>query len=182
MKNMKSSVVYAMNLCVKSIQALVSNLRVLDSIQQIQNRNTALTSTFANLLDRPGTLRREPFRGSTRAASRIARGVAFAIGISLSIGASPADSAPIKTIDPKTYIRFTYNDKQALCLIRLYGKESAFNPLAVNGSHYGIPQGNSEWLKDQDGWTQVVWGLDYIGHRYGEPCIALDHWSKYGWH
>ena len=61
-------------------------------------------------------------------------------------------------------------------------KESSYNPKAVNGSHYGIPQGKSEWLKDQDGWTQVQWGLDYIGHRYGEPCIALDHWSKYGWH
>ena len=68
------------------------------------------------------------------------------------------------------------------CLDELNYKESRWNPKAKNGSHYGIPQGKSEWLKDQDGWTQVQWGLDYIGHRYGEPCIALDHWSKYGWH
>jgi hypothetical protein len=87
-------------------------------------------------------------------------------------------------VDYKTYSLYLldFNYKEYNCLLKLYGKESAWNPLAVNGSHYGIPQGNSEWLKDQDGWTQVQWGLDYIGHRYGEPCIALDHWSKYGWH
>ena len=68
------------------------------------------------------------------------------------------------------------------CLDYLYFRESRWNPKARNGSHYGIPQGRSEWLKDQDGYTQIQWGLDYIGHRYGEPCIALDHWSKYGWH
>jgi hypothetical protein len=37
MRIMKSNVAYAMNLCAKSIQALVSNLKVLGSIQQISN-------------------------------------------------------------------------------------------------------------------------------------------------
>jgi hypothetical protein len=93
-------------------------------------------------------------------------------------------SKPVQYIDYKTYALYLldFNHKEHRCLLKLYGKESAWNPLASNGSHYGIPQGKSEWLRDQDGWTQVVWGLDYIGHRYGEPCIALDHWSKYGWH
>ena len=40
MKIMKSNVGYAMNLCVKSIQALVSNLRVQGSIQQTSNCDT----------------------------------------------------------------------------------------------------------------------------------------------
>jgi hypothetical protein len=87
-------------------------------------------------------------------------------------------------IDYKTYSLYLldFNYKEYKCLLKLYGKESAWNPLAANGSHYGIPQGKSEWLKEQDGWTQVQWGLDYIGHRYGEPCIALDHWRTKGWH
>ena len=40
MKIMKFYAAFAVNLCAKSIQALVSNLRVLDSIQQIQNSDT----------------------------------------------------------------------------------------------------------------------------------------------
>jgi hypothetical protein len=91
---------------------------------------------------------------------------------------------------PKQYVSYKeyalhllgYNYKEYKCLSILYGKESAWNPKAANGSHYGIPQGKSEWLKDQDGYAQVRWGLDYIGNRYGEPCIALDHWRKYNWH
>jgi peptidoglycan DL-endopeptidase CwlO len=93
-------------------------------------------------------------------------------------------SKPVQYISYKEYalISLDYNYQQYRCLLKLYGKESAWKPDAVNGSHYGIPQGKSEWLKDQDGYTQVRWGLSYIGNRYGEPCVALDHWSKYGWH
>jgi len=123
---------------------------------------------------------RKPFRG-------VACGVLVAIGIALCIMPYAGSSESVQQkeyIDYKTYALYLldFNYKEYNCLLKLYGKESAWNPLASNGSHYGIPQGKSEWLKDQDGWTQVVWGLDYIGHRYGEPCIALDHWSKYGWH
>ena len=87
-------------------------------------------------------------------------------------------------VDYKTYSLYLldFNYQQHKCLLKLYGKESAWKPDAVNGSHYGIPQGRSQYLAKVDGYKQVVWGLSYIGNRYGEPCIALDHWSKYGWH
>ncbi len=138
-----------------------------------------------HILTRYGTLtaqslskaHRKPFRG-------VACGVLVAIGIALCIMPDAGGSKPVQYIDYKTYALYLldFNYKEHGCLLKLYGKESAWNPLASNGSHYGIPQGKSEWLRDQDGWTQVVWGLSYIGNRYGEPCIALDHWSKYGWH
>ena len=121
---------------------------------------------------------REPLRG-------VARGVLLALVGALCFPTAAGSINNNKEyIDYKTYSLYLldFNYKEYKCLIILYGKESAWNPLASNGSHYGIPQGRSEWLKEQDGWTQVQWGLDYIGHRYGEPCIALDHWSKYGWH
>jgi len=120
---------------------------------------------------------RKPYRGA-------ACGVLVAIGIALCSSPDAGSTKPKEYVDYKTYALYLldFNYKEHSCLLKLYGKESAWNPLASNGSHYGIPQGRSEWLKDQDGWTQVQWGLDYIGHRYGEPCIALDHWSKYGWH
>jgi hypothetical protein len=138
-----------------------------------------------HIIDTYGTLtaqslskaHREPFRG-------VARGVLVAIGIALCFPTGAGSTNSKEYIDYKTYALYLldFNYKEYNCLLKLYGKESAWNPLAKNGSHYGIPQGKSEWLKEQDGWTQVQWGLDYIGHRYGEPCIALDHWSKYGWH
>jgi hypothetical protein len=110
--------------------------------------------------------------------------VLVAIGISLCFIPQAGGSIPKQYVSYKEYAYYAlgYNLKEYKCLSILYGKESAWNPKAVSGSHYGIPQGKSEWLKDQDGYTQIRWGLDYIGHRYGEPCIALDHWSKYGWH
>ena len=151
-------------------------------------RNTAMTSTFTNGFDSDGTLtaqslskaHREPLRG-------VARGVLVAIGIALCIVPNAGSSESVQQknyVDYKTYSLYLldFNYKQFNCLNELYTHESNWRPEAKNGSHYGIPQGNSEWLKDQDGWTQVVWGLNYIGSRYGEPCIALNHWSKYGWH
>ena len=151
-------------------------------------RNTALTSTYSNEFDSHGTLTAQSLSKAHRKPLRgVACGVLVAIGIALCIMPYAGSSEPVQQktyIDYKTYSLYLldFNYKEYKCLTILYGKESAWNPLAKNGSHYGIPQGKSEWLKQQDGWTQVQWGLDYIGNRYGEPCIALDHWSKYGWH
>ncbi len=148
-------------------------------------RNTALTSTYANELDSNGTLtaqslskaHREPFKG-------VARGVLVAIGIALCIMPDAGGSKPVQYVTHKEYALHLlgYNYKEFKCLDKLYTKESNWRPEARNGSHHGIPQGRSKYLARVDGYKQVVWGLNYIGHRYGEPCIALDHWSKYGWH
>jgi len=141
-----------------------------------------------HIIDTHGTLtaqslskaHRKPYRG-------VACGVLVAIGIALLLVPRAGSSESVQQkeyIDYKTYALYLldFNYKEHKCLLKLYGKESAWNPLAKNGSHNGIPQGRSEWLATQDGWSQVRWGLDYIGHRYGEPCIALDHWRTKGWH
>ena len=148
-------------------------------------RHAALSRAFTYVFDRGSMLssqslskaHREPFRG-------VARGVLLGLMGLLCFMPAAGSTAAKDYIDYKTYSLYLldFNYKEYNCLVELYNHESNWNPLSKNGSHYGIPQGNSEWLKDQDGWTQVQWGLDYIGHRYGEPCIALAHWSKYGWH
>ena len=145
----------------------------------------ALSRAFTNRFDINGTLtaqslskaHREPLRG-------VARGVLVAIGIALCIMPDAGGSKPVQYISYKEYalISLDYNLKEYKCLVSLYGKESAFNPNAVNGSHYGIPQGKSEYLKTLNGYEQIQWGLDYIGHRYGEPCVAWAHWKAKGWH
>ena len=120
---------------------------------------------------------REPLRG-------VARGVLLAFGIALCFMPAAGGSKPVQYITYKEYllISLDYNVKEYKCLVSLYGKESAFNPLARNGSHYGIPQGKSEYLSTLNGYEQIQWGLDYIGHRYGEPCVAWDHFKRKGWH
>ena len=84
--------------------------------------------------------------------------------------------------------------KQYKCLAILYGKESAWNPLAVgnlDGIHrvYGIPQGKSEYLSRVDGYKQIDWGLSYLAHKYKldndgyiNACAELDHFKKWNWH
>ena len=142
-----------------------------------------------HMLDMHGTLTARAHQGLRASLKGVACSVAIAIGIALSIGASPADSAPIKTIHPKTYIRFNYEDKQALCLIRLYGKESAFNPRAIGNLDsptksyvYGIPQLKNAIIKDLSAIEQINYGMKYVAHRHGTPCKAWEHWLKKGWH
>jgi hypothetical protein len=101
---------------------------------------------------------------------------------------SVASSGSIEAIDPKTYIRLNYVKSEALCLIRLYGKESAFNKDAVgneDGTHkaYGIPQLKNPLIKDLSANKQIDYGMKYISHRYsGKPCLAWAHSRKHGWY
>jgi hypothetical protein len=148
-------------------------------------RHTALTSTYANELDNDGTLTAQSPSGAHRdPLRRVGRGVLVAIGISLCFIPEAGGSKPVQYVTHKEYALHLlgYNYKEFKCLDKLYTKESNWREDARNGSHHGIPQGRSKYLARVDGYKQVVWGLNYIGHRYGEPCIALDHWSKYGWH
>ena len=144
-----------------------------------------LTSTYTNVLGASGTLtgqslskaHPEPLRG-------VARGVlAVAIGILLCMPHA-GGSKPVQYVSYKEYALHLlgYNYKEFKCLDKLYTKESNWRPDAKNGSHNGIPQGRSEYLATLNGYDQVQWGLDYIGHRYGEPCVAWQHFKDKGWH
>jgi hypothetical protein len=148
-------------------------------------RHAALTSTYTNQFDTTDTLTAQsPSRAHRKPYKGVACGVLVAIGIALCIMPDAGGSKPVQYVSYKEYALhlLDYNYKEFRCLSILYGKESAWNPNARNHSHYGIPQGRSKYLSTLDGYGQVRWGLDYIGHRYQEPCIALDHWRKYGWH
>jgi len=115
---------------------------------------------------------------------RIARGVLLAFGISL-FSMQNAGSTNLQDISmtPKQYAYYSLGDlKQYKCIAALYGKESAWNPDARNGSHAGIPQGKSKWLLTATPIQQVEWGLRYIKARHGTPCKALDHWKQFNWH
>ena len=145
----------------------------------------SLTSTFNNVLPSSDTLTAQsPSRAHRKPLRGVACGVLVAIGIALCFTAEAGGSKPVQYVSFKEYALHSlgYNYKEFKCLDKLYTKESNWRPEAKNGSHHGIPQGRSEYLARVDGYKQIQWGLKYIGHRYGEPCIALDHWKVKGWH
>lgn len=156
-----------------------------------------LTCTFTEMLGRYAKLNLYSVRSSSanslqaNSASRLsgrARAVALIsfTGLAILVPAK-ADGTSIDLIEPKTYIRLHYSKDEALCLIKLYGKESAFNRLAIgnkNGSQkaYGIPQLKSEFIKDLSANRQIDYGMKYVAHRYGTPCKAWAHSKKRGWY
>ena len=148
-------------------------------------RHAVLTRAFTNVLDINGTLTAQsPSRAHRDPLRRVGRGVLVAIGISLfspAYAVAPVDEKQYVSI--KEYAAILVDDKdQMICLSKLYGKESAWKSDAVNGSHYGIPQGRSEYLKTASPEQQIMWGLRYIDNRYGSPCKAWEFFQRNNYH
>lgn len=77
------------------------------------------------------------------------------------------------------------------CLVKLWNRESGWNPNAHNKSSgaHGIPQSlpaskmaseGSDYYTN--GETQIRWGLKYIKNRYGSPSNAWAHSQQKGWY
>jgi hypothetical protein len=111
--------------------------------------------------------------------------VGLALFVAQIVALERAESQIIhKPIHYKQYafIQLNHSFTEFYCLDQLYHAESRWNPLARNGSHYGIPQGRSKYLAKVDGYKQVEWGIAYNINRYGSMCKALDHFKRKGWH
>jgi hypothetical protein len=140
-------------------------------------------------LDRYGTLTARALQGLTARRLRIARGVAFVIGISLSIPMAVADGGSIKPYQSlKEIADYQLTDKQFDCHNEITFRESSNNRYAVNGSHHGYYQGRSKYLKGKPDDVQFWWYWRYVSYRYGitqydEPdyCKALHHLKTRGW-
>jgi hypothetical protein len=116
---------------------------------------------------------------------KIARfGLVISLFIVLNIAFQKID--PVYADTTNTYRQWAFiqlnNLDEFYCLDYLYFRESRWNPKAVNGSHYGIPQGRSKYLLKANGYKQVEWGIKYNLNRYGSMCKALDHYKLKGWH
>jgi hypothetical protein len=137
-------------------------------------------------LDRPITLNLlKCFRHFAQAAARIACAVVSVLGI-LFISAANAvapihDGIQIQQT-PKAYAKAVLPLDEFKCINKLYYYESRWNPKARNGSHYGIPQGRSLWLKNATPIEQVKWGIAYNKARYGNSCKAFLHYRENNWH
>ena len=203
MNHMIQNASFAIARCKRFIAFLTSNLREAVSTQPIIRATRSLQGAknigsdlrfYTRLYKIQLTVwvhsRLEPIKGSHRAANRTARGVAAVIGISLSIPMSIADSGSIDAIQPKDYVRLALPKKEAICLSRLIGKESAWNHKAIGNLNsptkdyvYGLLQLKNPIVKDKSPIEQIHYGLKYIDHRYqGNACNAWEHWKAKGWH
>ena len=142
-----------------------------------------------NVIDTRGTLSARAHQGLNASPIGLARVVALAIGISLSI-AMPLDAQAsdlsIKYV--KDLAKEQLTDKQEACHNEIVFRESSWNPKAKNGSHHGLYQGRSKSLKNASTVKQWWWYWHYVTHRYGvtqydEPdyCKALQHLKTKGW-
>ena len=69
------------------------------------------------------------------------------------------------------------------CFILLIDKENRhWNPMAKNGSHYGIGQMRNTKYRELDGYRQIDWTLRYIAGRYSTPCKAWEFFKANGYH
>jgi len=64
-----------------------------------------------------------------------------------------------------------WNTSEYKALVKLWGKESAWNHKARNKKSSATPAP-----------LQIERGLVYIKHRYDKPSIAWAHWRTNGWY
>ena len=142
--------------------------------------------------DAPLSANASRFGGLLASSLLLVFGAALCLLI-LSINSKTIDSSfavQLKHVSVKKYAAQKIQSKdQWVCLSQLYGKESAWNPNAVNGSHYGIPQLKNKLMIWLDQYSQIDYGLKYIAHRYQydkhgyiNACKALQHFRLVGWH
>ena len=157
-------------------------------------RHAALTSTYSNGLDMSGTLTARAHQGLSAGRLRIARVVAVAIGIALSV-AMPADveanNLPIRHV--KELAKYQLTDKQEACHHEIVYRESRWDYRAVGNLKgtkqvYGLYQIKSESMRTASTVKQFWTYWNYVTHRYGytkyeEPnyCKALHHLKTKGW-
>jgi len=79
-------------------------------------------------------------------------------------------------------LKITKDYKEYKCVKQLIFKESSNNPRARTGSHYGLPQGRSQYLATASPTAQITWMMKYIRARYDNGCAALRHHNTKGWY
>ena len=100
------------------------------------------------------------------------------------------DRPPLLSVNAKEVAKDLLNKEQFLCLTKLIGKESAWNPKAENptSTASGLGQlldstASSLGMKKSDSAvSQLVATLSYISRRHSHPCGAWKHFQKKGWY
>ena len=101
-------------------------------------------------------------------------GAAIVLAAITSITSIPEATAKNYSVDHlKLYAHSRILDyKEFQCFNRIITKESRWNYLAKNGSHYGLGQMKSKHYRDLDPFRQIDASLKYITIRYKSNCKA----------
>ena len=85
--------------------------------------------------------------------------------------------------------KYTWSKEDYEALVKLWTKESNWNPNAVNkkSGACNIPQALpcskiSKKYGDNSWQSGIKWGLEYIDSRYGNPKKAWQHFQNKGWY
>lgn len=183
MNHIKSNAHYVGKLCKRFISQTQLSSKQKDFIQPTSKTPRRLTCGFIEMLGRCGTLSARSLNGFSANRLRLVRVVAVAIGISLFLPMEQVSQASIvPKQSAKQYAKSQLSNTQYQCLVKLWGKESAWNHLADNpdSTAFGIPQ--ILGLKTVDPIKQVDIGIKYIKHRYSYPCKAWKFHKRHGWY
>ena len=128
---------------------------------------------------RRGRVRSDPVRWAARLARSVIGSVLSAV-LCLMPAASLADTNKVNKM--QIYAGHLLTPLEFSSALVLWTKESNWNPKAKNGSHYGICQGRSKYLKDKNYKVQIRWCIGYARSRYGSITKALEFWKVHRWH
>ena len=101
-------------------------------------------------------------------------GAVYVLTAITSITSIPQSTAASYSIDHlKLYAHSRILDyKEFQCFNKIITKESRWNYLAKNGSHYGLGQMRSQHYRDLDPYRQIDATLKYVKTRYSTSCKA----------
>jgi hypothetical protein len=135
-------------------------------------------TTLITLLSLTSLLRCHRVKRAAVADSSLRRmkllGHAYALAALITLTSIPEATANNYSVDHlKLYAHSRILDyKEFQCFNRIITKESRWNYLAKNGSHFGLGQMRSKHYRDLDPYRQIDATLKYITNRYETSCKA----------
>ena len=95
----------------------------------------------------------------------------------------PAYSSPYSVDQLRLYTHSrVVSFKEFICIDAILWKESKYNYLARNGSHFGIGQMRSKYYQSKDPYTQIDLTIVYALKRYKSLCNAYAFHLKRGYY
>jgi hypothetical protein len=155
-------------------QYLTTRLRHAEHLLKLDSYDTLLARAHQGLTPR--------LKGASRWVAKVL------VGVLCLSGTQSAEAQLDATKSVKVIANKQLTDKQYSCHNQIVYKESRWDIAAKNGSHYGLYQGRSKYLKGAPADIQFWWYWYYVAKRYGvtqydEPnyCKALKHLKTRGW-
>ena len=128
-------------------------------------------------------LKRAAYADSSQGRKQL-MGAVYVLAVITSITSIQESTAASYSVDHlKLYSHSRILDyKEFQCFNRIITKESRWNYLAKNGSHYGLGQMRSKHYRDLDPYRQIDASLRYITIRYETNCKAWAFHEKKGYY